>query len=175
MIGEKDEKIKFGIKVCLLIAAYILIGLCGLFFILIQRVDALTLSPTQLQCSWNTDANTIRTENCLGGQDYNIGGYTNYVNFLPTFNFSSFFISLNSTIAIVTLAMIARESEIGPAYRIPSIPMERGSISISGIKKMICLVSERIAPLKAFPIEVKKVDVMGCIKFRQIKNRNTLK
>lgn len=43
MIGEKDEKIKFGIKVCLLIAAYIIIGLCGLFFILIQRVDALTL------------------------------------------------------------------------------------------------------------------------------------
>lgn len=88
MIGEKDEKIKFGIKVCLLIAAYIIIGLCGLFFILIQRVDALTLSPTQLQCSWNTDANTIRTENCLGGQDYNIGAYTNYVNFLPTFNSS---------------------------------------------------------------------------------------
>lgn len=88
MIGEKDEKIKFGIKVCLLIAAYIIIGFCGLFFILVSKVNALTLNPTQMQCSWNTDANTIRTENCLGGQDYNIGGYTNYVNFLPTFNSS---------------------------------------------------------------------------------------
>ena len=72
-------------------------------------------------------------------------------------------------------AMNAVKSAIGPAYMIPSIPMARGRIKMSGIRKIICLVSDRKIPPPGFPMEVKKVVVIGCIKFRKVKNRKILK
>ena len=48
---------------------------------------------------------------------------------------------------------------------IPSIPKFNGKIRIRGSRKMICLVRDRKAPTFALLIEVKKLDVIGCIKF----------
>ena len=59
MIEEKNEKIKFYIKICLLIITYIIIGLCGLFFILIQRVDA-----AQTLNTWNGSTQGESCSNC---------------------------------------------------------------------------------------------------------------
>ena len=66
-------------------------------------------------------------------------------------------------------------SAMGPAYNIPSIPRKSGKIKISGSKKNICRVSERKIPFLGFPIAVKKLEVMGCKKFKKVKNKNILK
>ena len=50
-----------------------------------------------------------------------------------------------------------------------------GSISSIGMKKSICLVSERNTPFMGFPIEVKNVEVMGWRQFIQVKKRKMRK
>ena len=52
-------------------------------------------------------------------------------------------------------------SAIGAEYITPSIPMNIGRMSISGSKKMICLVNEIKTPRLALPIAVKKLEVIG--------------
>ena len=45
----------------------------------------------------------------------------------------------------------------------------------NGKRNRICLVNERKMPFTGLPMEVKNVDVIGCMKFTQVKNKNTLK
>ena len=68
-----------------------------------------------------------------------------------------------------------KRSAIGPAYKTPIIPKKCGSITTSGSRNRICLVRERKVPLYAFPIELTKVQEIGCKKFNQVKNRKILK
>ena len=75
--------------------------------------------------------------------------------------------------AVLTAA--ARKSATGPAYMIPSIPMKRGKIIKRGRRKMICLVRDRKAPTFGLPMAVKKLEVIGCRKFRKVKNKKILK
>lgn len=69
----------------------------------------------------------------------------------------------------------AIKSATGPAYIIPSIPIKSGKIIINGRRKIICLVSDKSMPFIGFPIAVKKFDVIGCIKFKKVKNKKILK
>ena len=68
-----------------------------------------------------------------------------------------------------------QKSAIGPANNTPSIPIKRGSIRRGGRKKRNCLVRERKTPFMGFPIEVKKVAIIGWRQFSQVKKRKTLK
>ena len=68
----------------------------------------------------------------------------------------------------------AIKSATGPAYITPSIPIYKGKIIIRGSKNIICLVRERSIPLSGFPIAVKKFDVIGCTKFKNVKNKKIL-
>ena len=52
----------------------------------------------------------------------------------------------------------------------PSIPTNNGKIIISGSKNKICLVKDNIIPLVGLPIAVKKLDEIGCKKFKNVKN-----
>ena len=72
-------------------------------------------------------------------------------------------------------ASAAVKSAIGPAYMIPSIPKNNGKIKISGNRKRICRVRDKMIPFLGLPIAVKKFDEIGCIKQIQIKNKNILK
>lgn len=80
--------------------------------------------------------------------------YTNYYTF-------SFPIRRNSTATIPNDTIAAIKSAIGPAYIIPSIPMNNGKITMSGSKNKICLVRDKKIPFFGLPIAVKKVDVIG--------------
>ena len=51
------------------------------------------------------------------------------------------------------------------------LPRKTGRIKSSGTKKMICLVRDRKIPFAGLPMDVKKVDVIGCKASSQIKNR----
>ena len=66
----------------------------------------------------------------------------------------------------------AARSAAGPAYMIPSIPRKSGKSRIRGRRNMICLVRDRKVPILGFAIDVKKLDVIGCRKFRKVKKRN---
>lgn len=89
--------------------------------------------------------------------------------------FSSLRILRNSIAAIIPVATAANTSAIGPAYKIPSIPIKSGKITTNGSRNKICRVRDKKIPFTGFPIEVKNVDVIGCIKFKKVKNKNTLK
>jgi hypothetical protein len=69
----------------------------------------------------------------------------------------------------------AKASATGPAYIIPSIPINSGKINISGSRNIICLVNARKLPFFGLPIAVKKLEVIGCIKFKNVKNKNMWK
>lgn len=86
MEEEREGKLNNLLLIILNIVIISVVAICCSFILLVNKVYATTLTPTAMQCSWNTSANGISTQNCLSGNDYNIGGYTNYVNFLPTFN-----------------------------------------------------------------------------------------
>ena len=77
---------------------------------------------------------------------------------------------LISTTIKITESIAATLSATGPAYITPSIPQSIGKITISGSRQMICLVKERKIPLLAFPMEVKKFDVIGWIPFKNVQN-----
>ena len=55
----------------------------------------------------------------------------------------------------------AIKSAIGPAYIMPSIPENRGRITIRGSRKIICLVRERKIPPFGLPMAVKKFEEIG--------------
>ena len=55
----------------------------------------------------------------------------------------------------------AKRSAAGPAYIIPSIPINIGRIISRGKRKMICLVSDKNVPFAGFPIDEKNVDDIG--------------
>ncbi len=78
---------------------------------------------------------------------------------------------LSSSPAIKIEQSPAMQSATGPAYIIPSMPMGRGNMMIRGSRKMICLVRERKMPPLGFPMAVKKLELMGCRKFRKVKKR----
>ena len=80
-----------------------------------------------------------------------------------------------SRTTIMTATAPAVPSATGPAYIMPSIPINLGKIRISGSSRMICLVSDRNVPDFGLPIEVKKLDEIGCIKFIHVQNRYILK
>ena len=46
---------------------------------------------------------------------------------------------------------------------------------MNGSRNIICLVRDKKIPLYALPMEVKKVDVIGCMKFKKVKNKKILK
>lgn len=74
------------------------------------------------------------------------------------------------------MAMIpAALSEMGPANMTPSIPINSGNIRTRGSRKIICLVMARKIPREAFPMEVKKLEVTGCIPLKKVANRNIRK
>ena len=50
-----------------------------------------------------------------------------------------------------------------------------GNMINNGSKKMICLVRDRKIPFAGLPMEVKKVDVIGCKQSAQIKNKKIRK
>ena len=79
---------------------------------------------------------------------------------------------LNSRDAIIIVTMPESTSAQGPEYIMPSMPNICGSRSKAGRKNMICLVRERNIPLRGFPIDVKKVDVMGWMELSHVKKRN---
>ena len=56
-------------------------------------------------------------------------------------------IFLNSTITIRMVIPKARKSAIGPAYKMPSIPIASGRRNINGRRKRICLVRDKKIPL----------------------------
>ena len=82
---------------------------------------------------------------------------------------------LNSFITRTILTAAAIRSATGPAYMIPSIPINSGRRIISGRRKRICLVRDRKIPFFGFPMDVKKLELMGCIPFRKVKNRKIRK
>ena len=84
-------------------------------------------------------------------------------------------IYLNSKYIIVIATIPAIKSAIGPAYIIPSMPINIGNITIKGNKNNICLVNERNIPFLGFPIAVKKLDDIGWKQFKNVNNKNTLK
>ena len=55
----------------------------------------------------------------------------------------------------------ATESAIGAEYITPSIPKNIGRMTISGRRKIIWRVREMKIPRLAFPMAVKKFDVIG--------------
>ena len=57
----------------------------------------------------------------------------------------------------------------------PSIPNIIGKTTIKGSRKIFCLVSARKVPFIGFPIAVLKVEVIGCIAFANVINKNILK
>lgn len=69
----------------------------------------------------------------------------------------------------------AAKSAIGPAYSIPSMPINVGIMSTSGKKKIICLDSDNIIPFQDLPIEVKKVADKGCNPLTHVITINILK
>ena len=69
----------------------------------------------------------------------------------------------------------AVKSETAAAYKIPSSPQNKGKISKRGIKKITCLVIDRKIPFKGFPIDVKKVVLIGCKKLTMLPKRKILK
>ena len=73
---------------------------------------------------------------------------------------------------MTTVTAADRKSAIGPANKMPSMPINNGRINSGGRKNKICRVSERNAPLTALPIAVKKVVEIGCKKSMNVKNRN---
>ena len=50
-----------------------------------------------------------------------------------------------------------------------------GNITNNGSKNIICLVSDKNVPLLGSPITVQNVDVIGCIPFKNVINKNILK
>ena len=44
-------------------------------------------------------------------------------------------------------------------------------MTIRGNKKIICLVSERMIPLVALPMDVKKLEEIGWIQSKKVKNK----
>ena len=83
--------------------------------------------------------------------------------------------SLNSALAMSIATTAERRSATGPANTTPSIAKNRGSTSSSGIKKSICLVSERNIPFTGLPIDVKNVEIIGCKQLSHVKNSDILK
>ena len=71
---------------------------------------------------------------------------------------------------MIPVTTAAIKSATGPAYMIPSIPMEYGNTNSNGSKKIICLVKDRNTPPFGFPIAVKKLEEIGCKKFKNVKN-----
>ena len=65
----------------------------------------------------------------------------------------------------------AEKSAMGMEYKSPSIPKNIGSMKSKGRRKMICLVRDRKTPFFGMPIAVKKLEVIGCMKKMQIRNR----
>ena len=85
------------------------------------------------------------------------------------------FILLSSFTANPIATAAAAPSAIGPAYITPSIPIKTGKISISGKRKITCLVSDTTIPSFAFPIEVKNPELIGCIPLMNVMNIKILK
>ena len=69
----------------------------------------------------------------------------------------------------------AKKSAIGPEYITPSIPINNGITISKGKRNIICLVRDRKVPNFGLPIDVKKFEVIGCIKFIKVKNKNIWK
>ena len=69
----------------------------------------------------------------------------------------------------------AAASAIGPAYITPSIPINIGNITMSGSKNNICRVRLNNTPRLDLPIELKKLDVTGCIPLIKVRNIYILK
>lgn len=67
--------------------------------------------------------------------------------------------------------MAATKSATGPANIIPSILKNKGRIKINGNRKMIYLVRDKKPPIFAFPIAVKKLELVSCRKLSIVKNR----
>ena len=84
-------------------------------------------------------------------------------------------IALNSTYIIIIDTTPAIKSAIGPEYIIPSIPINKGKITINGNKNNICLVSERNIPFYGLPIAEKKLDDIGWKQIKKVNNKNILK
>ena len=82
---------------------------------------------------------------------------------------------LNSIATIRIEHSPAMQSATGPAYIIPSMPMPRGRMIMSGRRKIICLVRDRNIPPFGLPIAVKKLELIGCRKFKKVKNRKQWK
>ena len=81
----------------------------------------------------------------------------------------------SSTIIMIIAATADSRSAKGPAQSIPSIPQKSGSTISGGSRNSICRVSDRNAPLKDLPIEVKNMEAIGCRQLSQVKNRNIRK
>ena len=79
----------------------------------------------------------------------------------------------NSFNIITAHTIAASRSATGPAYIIPSIPINNGNITISGSRNMICLVKAKKLPRFGLPIAVKKFELIGCRKLTKVKNKNT--
>ena len=75
----------------------------------------------------------------------------------------------------------ATKSAIGAENIMPSTPSKPifiniiGNITNNGSKNIICLVSDKNVPLLGSPITVQNVDVIGCIPFKNVINKNILK
>ena len=79
---------------------------------------------------------------------------------------------LENSCATIRIAVTpAARSAIGAAYMMPSMPRKSGNSNSSGSRKIICLVNERKIPRFGLPIAVKKFEVIGCRKFKNVKNR----
>ena len=83
---------------------------------------------------------------------------------------SAHFIFISSLLAKIIARANAAASAIGPAYITPSIPINRGKITINGRRKITCLVRDITTPSFAFPIEVKNPDDIGWIPFAKVIN-----
>lgn len=53
--------------------------------------------------------------------------------------------------------------------------MNSGIMISSGRRNIICLVSDRNVPFTGLPIDVKKLELIGYMKFINVKNRNIWK
>ena len=73
--------------------------------------------------------------------------------------------------AIASATTPATKSAIGPAYMMPSMPINSGRITINGSKKRIWRVRDRKIPFFGYPIAVNRFDAIGCTQCKNVKNR----
>lgn len=82
---------------------------------------------------------------------------------------------LNSFHTRIDATAPAIESATGPAYIIPSMPANRGRIKISGKRKKVWRVRDKRVPLFGLPMDVKKLELIGCIKLINVQNKKIWK